>query len=483
MVILKYLILKSKILNKDLNKDGKDDLLFIVGNAFGLYPYGLVYIKDSKPLVYTNPGAFNYEIIRSDNKSLSFTVYGFSNLISGLKIFAEVTLKDSNVYANPNQLPNDSQNFDGFTFYLPTDLKIINDHWKEKGTIKFIDKKSGEYLTINKNYNIQIEKKGVKKIYSDPLSKLKKFNILITGFYKERTLYKNYLRAHRLINELIDMKFENPYLNSALYYLRGDVEILKGDYAGGESSLNKGLSFYPNNPRIEARICEIPFLKGNPLMSIETHEKHYSSSEYFWGLANGTNLFKVLMYFSANLETKAAEFMSKMINNSKNMEYSLIPLGALFNGKLDEAEKKINIGLANIIPEFSIVDYRLLASRIYILNNSRLDRAKFFLEDILKYSSSYSYLSQISLAYLLAKDKKLKEAERMADLSIKKVVKYAKGDFSTKLWLFYEYYIYGRTMEIVGNKIKAVKGYNGCINESPNSYLAKLSKLRLSVLK
>ncbi len=466
----------------DYNEDGIKDLLIKVGHSLGLYPYGLIYLKDSKPLVYTRPGSFEYKIIKSNKEKISFTVFGNSNLVSGLKSFSEVELIDKNVRDIPNQFTDNSNNFNGYTFFLPTNLKIIDYQWNKNGWVQFINTKSGESITIDKNHSISVIKNGVSKTYLDSLSKLKNFNILFNTFYQEMILYKDYNKAEKLINELIGLNLQNPYLNSALYFFKGDIELRKGNYESGESSLKKGLKYYPLNPRIEGKMSEISFLKGYPLKSIEIQEELFSNSEHFWGLSNGTKLFKTFMYLSAGLHTKADEFTAKIIRNSKKMEFSLLPLNHLFKGKLDDAEKLIEIGLKNRMAEMTNVSFRLLCSRIYIINNSNLKRAKLFLNDILKYSIRDNHLAELSLAYLLAKDNKLKEAEKMAELSLLKVQKQSRGDFSTKFWLFYEYYIYGRIMELVNNEAKAVVGYQNCIKETPNSYLAKLSELRLSVI-
>ncbi len=474
--------ISGKIIKKDLNKDKKKDVLFLVKNGLSTNPFGLIYFKDSKPLVYTSPGSFSYNIINSDENSLSFTVFGTRNLLSGLNSFSEIELKKACVMGVPNLSTANNQNFSGYTFFLPSSLKIENDRWKESGIVDFINTNSGEKVSISKEHKISVIKEGKEDVYSDPFSKIQKFNILFNTYYKEKTLYRNYSNAEKIINRIINLKFENPYLNSALYYLKGEIQIKQGNYQKSELSLKKSLLYYPENPRIAGLYCYIPFFKGKPLESIEMQEKLFSTNEILDGLANGTKVFKVLMYLASGLHTKAEEFTAKVILNSPKMRYTLIPIMAFYNGKLEMAEKMIEIGLKNPSYEIGNAAYRLLCANIYILNDSNLDRARFFLEDILKYSERYGHLSELSLAYLLAKDERISEAEKMADLSLETVLKYSKGYFSTKALLFFEYYIYGKTMEIVGNTKKAINGYKKCISEVPTSYLAILSKERVTVL-
>jgi len=476
-----YKVIKIKD-DMDYNMDKHKDILLYVGNSLDMYPHALIYFKDNIPIVYTNPGAFDYKVSNYSKNSLSFTIFGNSSLISNLNVFSEISFIENNVFGIPNLSEFTTGNYRGYSFFLPKHLEVVDNNWSKKGIVNFISTKSGEKFTISKDYKITETKNGIKTTYSDSLKKIKKFNIIFNTFYKEQKLYKNYLKAGRLIDKLIDMKFENPYLNSALYYYKGDNEICNIKYKQAQLSLFKGLNFYPDNSRIAGRLSQISFLMGNPLGSIDLQEKMFSSIEDFGGLPNGTKIFRIFMYLSAGLQAKAEEDIAKAIRNSKHLKYSLFPLISLYNGKLLEAEKLINEGLKDKRSEITDIQYRLMCSKIYILNNSNLKRAEFFLEDIVKYSHQYNHLAELSLSYLIAKSGRHKEAETLSIRSLKKLQAYAKGNFSTRIWMFYEYYIYAKTMEIVGNKLNAIKGYKECSKIAPNSYLAKLSKKRLAVL-
>ncbi len=476
-----YKVIKIKD-DVDYNMDKHKDILLYVGNSLDMYPHALIYFKDNIPIVYTNPGAFDYTITHYNKDFLSFTVFGNASLISDLNIFSEISFRNNDVFRIPTLSEFTTKHYRGYSFFLPKNLEIIDNNWKTKGIVNFISNKSGERFTISKDYKITETKNEIKKTYFDSLKKIKKFNIIFNTFYKEQKLYKNYLKAGRLIKQLIDMKFENPYLNSALYYYKGDNEICNRKYKKAQLSLFKGLNFYPDNSRIAGRLSQISFLIGNPLGSIDLQKKMFSSIEDFGGLPNGTKIFRIFMYLSAGLQAKAEEDIAKAIKNSEHLKYSLLPLISLYNGKLVDAEKLINEGLKHKRTEITDVQYRLMCSKIYILNNSNLKRAKFFLEDILKYSHQYNHLAELSLSYLIAKSGRHKEAETLSIRSLKKLKIYAKGNFSTRIWMFYEYYIYAKTMEIIGNKLNAIKGYKECSKIAPNSYLAKLSRKRLTVL-
>jgi len=71
----------------------------------------------------------------------------------------------------------------------------------------------------------------------------------------------------------------------------------------------------------------------------------------------------------------------------------------------------------------------------------------------------------------------------MARPAFEKLLRLSKGDFETRLWLFYDAYIYGKTMELCGNREEAVRGYRECINANPHTDLAQKSTASLQRLK
>jgi hypothetical protein len=70
----------------------------------------------------------------------------------------------------------------------------------------------------------------------------------------------------------------------------------------------------------------------------------------------------------------------------------------------------------------------------------------------------------------------------MAKKYFEKLLKLAKGDFETRLWLFYDAYMYGKTMELCGNKKEAIRGFRECIRANPYTDLAQKSTASLQRL-
>ncbi len=141
---------------------------------------------------------------------------------------------------------------------------------------------------------------------------------------------------------------------------------------------------------------------------------------------------------------------------------------------------------------FTLIEYRLFFSRAVILNEffnkeniekELLDLARFYFKDIAVLSISSDHLAKISRAYFLAVDGSKTEAEKMAKEGYKELLIMNKGDFFTRLWFFYDMFIYGKTNELLGNKTEAINGYKECIKANPHTNLAKRAKERLNILK
>ena len=69
-----------------------------------------------------------------------------------------------------------------------------------------------------------------------------------------------------LTKKALNIRINNPYLKSALYYFKGDLEIGSGFLKKGKRSLEKGLVLYPDNQRIENKL-----ITGNKLFHGKEH--------------------------------------------------------------------------------------------------------------------------------------------------------------------------------------------------------------------
>lgn len=298
--------------------------------------------------------------------------------------------------------------------------------------------------------------RNIKKTYIDNPDNIKEVYRLINTFYKEKNLNNNPDTAYSLILEAFNYKVENPFLKSALYYFKGDLEILMGRYKEGEENLLKAVEIHPENNDPIHRLCEIEFLKGNPLKAIEKVETEYPHAKNFWGLGSGHLLFKSYCYLQAGKFEEADVYYSQIVDRAhKESAKCFKGMGEIFKGNYQAAFSDLEVFEKEFVYILTVLELRLLISRARILAEKGLTRAQFYFEDILDFSKTKKHLAAISAAYLRARDGSTQEAEDMARPSFEKLLQLSKGDFETRLWLFYDAYIYGNTMELCGNRMEA----------------------------
>ena len=124
----------------------------------------------------------------------------------------------------------------------------------------------------------------------------------------------------------------------------------------------------------------------------------------------------------------------------------------------------------------------LLLARTLLLDLTDNERAKFLFDDISRNSLVFGHLAEMSSNYFLAQGGRAGEARRDAPPAFDRLANDARGDFMTRLWLFYDAYVYGCTMELSGDRAEAARGYLTCITANPNTELAARSRQRLALL-
>ena len=254
------------------------------------------------------------------------------------------------------------------------------------------------------------------------------------------------------------------------------------DYEKGKNSIDSALDLYPENSDAIQRRCELEFLKGKPLESIRLAEKNSIKNLRFWGLSYGKDFFKIYCYLHMGNFQKATGIAKSPIITSNSLEYYLKGVIALFSGSYSSAAANLREGLEKLPGPYTLAELRLFYSRAALLSEKDPRETSFFFEDLVNNSLTYSHQAEISVAYFKAKEKKHQEAEEQAKSAFEKVLKISVGDFDTRLWLFYDAYVYGKTMEMVGNTEEAVRGYRECVRANPHTDLAKRSEKALKNL-
>jgi hypothetical protein len=305
----------------------------------------------------------------------------------------------------------------------------------------------------------------------------------INRYYQEKNLYQNKEKAHYYISKAIKFHIKNPYLCSALYYFLGDVEIDRGLLKKGKQSLLTAIHHYPYNLDASQRLCEIEFLNGKPLIAAQMAETEYGHFQHFWGVNFGREMFRMYCYLHVG------DFVTVSQIFALATKKSTIPSSEIFDGltyifKGDYLKAYNLIQKANSCPAaFTVAEYRLLLGRAMLLAKEEMNIAKFFFSDISLHSLSLMHLAKISYAYFLAKDGEKKKALQIVKPAFNKLLQLSTSNFETRLWLFYDAYIYAKTMEILENKTEAIRGYKTCIKANPYTDLAKKSKRELEKIK
>ncbi|MCK4763773.1 MAG: protein kinase [Candidatus Aminicenantes bacterium] len=469
---------------RDYDRDGKEEPTLMIRHSRGMYPTALCIIDRKALMAYSNPGSItNYNFLQFDENTVNFYVCGFNNMFAHLNFFSEITLNRvvrPKIIGIPNfNKTNDFSNSYKFLVFLPKGSQLLESYkedWENEGVAAF----TPEGIYWGKDYTLKI----AGQLYKDTPRNLRDVYAAINQYYQEKILFENPGKAYSLILNALNYKIENPFLKSGLLFLKGDIEVLEGKYDKGEATLREALEFYPQHIDVAQRICEIEFLKGNPAKAIEKVDNEYSGAANFWGLGAGKSIFKSYCYLQMGNFKQAAAFFPKIVDRSDKLSIKCFQgILNIFKGNYRRAVADLKVSEDKFIYTLTVLELRLFTGRARVLAGIELERAKFHFEDILSFSKTKAHLAKISVNYFLAKEGRLAEAEEMAKPAFEELLRMAKGDFDTRLWLFYHAYIYGKTMALCGNRKEAERGYRRCIQANPHTELAARSAAALKSLR
>jgi len=470
------------IQEKDLDFDDKNELILIIRHSRGMYPTALCILDQGNLYTFLNPGAIDYysPLPGDEKNNLCLVLLGFKNTLSHLCFFAEINLPKGQNFTLREFPGTQHLNFkwgQGIEYFalLPRGSVIINsykDTWQEQGTLGFVDFRSQKKIYLHRDYSFT--RKG--KSYEEKPENLEEIYTSINRFFQARDVEGDQGKALSLIEDSLKTPVINPYLKSALLYLKGDIEVTMGRYQAGEQTLRQAIQQNSGNADAAHRICEIYFLKGGIQKAIHSVDSEFSHLKNFWGLGSGNLLFKSYCYMQSGDFSKAESLFPQIVDKSHRQSINCFKgMVNLFKGEYKEAVNNFKGFEDHFVYNLSVLELRLLISRARILAGMELEQAKFYLEDIISFSQNRKHLAVLSLAYLLAGKGKLLHAEEMALAGFQTVKRKSESDFETRLWFFYDAYLFGRIMEICGRKDKAMHGFKECIKANPNTHLAQIS--------
>ena len=473
------------------NPQGEAQALLTVQHYQSMYPFALIYLRGIKKYIFTNPGTFKTTALGSSEGLAKFMLFGINNLFSHMNFVAEIgfaTASNDNhlIRGIPNLLLDERFNipFENRLFILPAQARLTENGWLENGSARFNEGETGDVLELDRDGRLTVQTRNGSFSYHDSFDILRRVYILVNSSYHEKTKKHNLKNALESIRKAIGLPLQNPYLLSALYYLQGDLEIGLGRYGEGEKSLLRALAFYPGNNDANERLCEMDMLNGDPDAAIQRLTDTHSNSSEFWGFSNfGVSLFKSHIFMHTGMFSNAEEEFEKIRLSLPELASFCQAMAGLFQGKyaaaldiLQELEKR-PLGVVDLR------ELRLLLARALLLDLTDNKRAKFLFEDIFRNSLVYGHLAEMSSFYFMAQGGRAGEARRSALPAFDRLVNGARGNFMTRLWLFYDAYVFARTMEMAGDRAEAARGYRACIAANPHTDLAARSRQRLALLK
>ncbi len=465
----------------------------------GMYPTRFFLFSDNmKPLEFENPGIFEDVRFSQDGKLL---ILARQNIFSHTSYFIPYKIEKKYNRHLPfltfPQLSNTKDTvFKGYIYHLPGHVIKM----KEIGPNKysFEDSHNGNdiLLEIGGKYSLLTVIRGNKRfVYRDSKENLKRIFFIMDKFYYEMLVAGDYENAYKNIKEALRIKINNPYLKSAILYLKGVVELNLGKIKDAEKTFKNSLSVYSENSDSVQKICEIEFLRGNFKKALYLSEIVYKNAGDFWGLTHeiGTSLFSFFINLQTGNFLKAREIINDL-RAAKCHKDIMKGILLLFEGSYKNSINLLLPCLENNHSSFRLGEYRLFLSRTILLNHilypeddnkdkELIKLAKFYLEDIYKHSPYDKDFAKISHSYFLFENGNSKIAISFAKNSFNKLLKESKVDFGKRLWLFYDSFIYGKLMEKAGNIKEAVRGYKTCIKANPYSSLAREAQQRIKELK
>jgi serine/threonine-protein kinase len=469
---------------------GEADALLSVQQYQSMYPFAMVFMRGIKKFIYTNPGTFETFPQGSVAGVSRFMFFGVNNLFSHMSFIAENGfVPDATgwvvIKGIPNLMADYRANiaFVGTLFILPAKVRMIENRWKQEGRARFEEGSMGDILDIDRQGRLTVRARDEVRTFWDSPDTLRRVYTRVNNAYQERVKRRNLKNARGLIAEALSFPLQNPYLRSALLYLQGDLEVGLGRYADGEMSLLQALRAYPGNNDANERLCEMEVLKGDPNAALRRLQETFADSSKFWGFQTfGVSLFRSCVYLQQGMNGRASDEIAKLKLLVPDIARYGQAMGRLFQGDYAAAMAAARDLEKWPLGAVDLRELRLLLGRALVLADADLPRAKFLFDDIFHNSLEFGHLAEISACYFLARSGRATEAAQAAREAYTRLLARARGDFMARLWLFYDAFIYGRTMELAGDRAEAARGFHACIEANPHTGLAERARRQLKKL-
>jgi len=471
--------------------DGEVDALLCVQQYQSMYPFAMVFLRGIRRFVYTNSGTLEAFPLGSRGGLSLFMFFGVNNLFSHMSFIAENGFTPDRsgwrvIKGIPNLRADERNNvpYSGSLYLLPSQVHMVANRWRQEGWARFEEGTMGDSLEIDRQGRLTVRPKdGVRK-YQDSTDPLRRVYTLFNAVYQERVKRRNLKNALDRIAEALAFPLQNPYLRSALLYVQGDLQVGLGRYAEGEASLLESLRAYPGNNDANERLCEMEVLKGAPAAALRRLHESFADNTRFWGFRDfGVHLFRFYVGLHQGMFGRAADEIVKLKPSVPAIADLCLAMRDLFHGDYAAALSFLRRLERQPLDVHDLREMRLLLGRALLISGSDEGKARFLFEDLQRNSLEYGHLAELSACYFLARSGRPAEAARSAREAFTRLRERARGDFMTRIWLFYDAYVYGLTQELAGDRRQAGAGYRACVEANPHTDLARRARERLKILR
>ncbi len=445
-----------------------------------MYPSAQVALKGATFSVLCSPGSIQEARVLSDGpEETRLLILGANNLLSHLGYLTEMRLAPGRVGVH-SVLPDFARDLDfgpgDFLVFVPRRCRIVQDDWLAHGRVRLLDEQDRETITVHRDGRLEIDRNGRLSRHRDDPASLSLAYALVKRHFQQRIARRNPEKALELAGEAAALGLRNPYLGSALRFLQGDSEAHLGRYAQARQSLREALRLFPRNNDALARLLEIEFFEKGPLAALALMAGPFSQIENVSGLDVGSLLFQGDCHLAAGQAEKARACFEKIFQGHfPDSREALLAKLELFAGRHGQA-LLLRQAEAKVPGFFDIRELRLLLARAMLLAGDDTGRCRWILEDLAKFSLRQGHMTEVSLCYLLAREGETEEARDRIGPAFARLRQQAKGDLETRLWLWYDAWVYARAMELLGDAPAARAGYRACIEANPHTTLAAAAR-------
>ncbi|MBN1197264.1 MAG: serine/threonine protein kinase [Candidatus Aminicenantes bacterium] len=474
---------------RDLDGDGLPEVLTSVVHARGMFPGALLLLAKGRLFQVTAPGHIgNWSVVPEQDRAWLLTIEGQGNRMAHLKFVARLRLRYSGdgsgflvkliPHLDDKRMGSDMQV--SWLIYVPRNARFPEGRsLAATGSIELVTG-SGDRLRIEDNGTVRLQDGDRQQVFPDSPQTLAKAYKEIHLALQARDLRYDLEEAAVRLESAENTGLENPWLKSAVAFLRGDVEVRRGRYANGRRLLRRALDLYPENNDAAHRLLEAVFIESGPEKALSLMDGELEKYGYFWGLAFGREFFRGLCLLQKGDFASARLFSGRVQQEEpRNAELlrSLIGLmrGEPIAGKLPRNNRDMSL-------LYTWEEYRLLEGRAHLLAGDTNGRGEFCFLDVHNNSRLRRHLAAMSMAWYILKDNRADEAERMARSAFANLQERIRGDLETRFWWFYDAWVFGRIMDELGQFKEALRGYRACITANPHTYLADAARRRMTEL-